>query len=136
MTLAKIRAICLKFPETTERIQWGDNLVFKVCGKIFAIASTDLPGTPLSFKCSDEDFAELIEQEGIIPAPYLARAKWVYLEKSDILTPTELARRLRISYDLVVARLPRKDSSRLRAETARGTRRRTAPSLDKKIGKN
>jgi predicted DNA-binding protein (MmcQ/YjbR family) len=128
MTLAKIRAICLKFPETTERIQWGDNLVFKVCGKIFAIASTDQPEIPLSFKCSDEDFAELIEQEGIIPAPYLARAKWVYLEKSDILTPAELARRLRISYDLVVARLPRKDSSRLRAETAHGTRRRSAAS--------
>jgi predicted DNA-binding protein (MmcQ/YjbR family) len=83
MTLAKIRAICLKFPETTERIQWGDNLVFKVCGKIFAIASTDQPEIPISFKCSDEDFAELIEQEGIIPAPYLARTKSIFSSKNE-----------------------------------------------------
>jgi predicted DNA-binding protein (MmcQ/YjbR family) len=111
MTLERMRAICLKFPQTTEQVQWGDNLVFKVCGKIFAIASLgvrlDGAGNAVAFKCTPEDFALLIECEGMIPAPYLARAHWVSVETFDILSAAELTRRLRESYDLVVAGLPK-----------------------------
>jgi predicted DNA-binding protein (MmcQ/YjbR family) len=104
----QVRAICLKFPEATEHIQWGDDLVFKVCGKMFAVAALEAVGNVLAFKCTPEEFGLLTEREGIVPAPYLARAHWVSLTKSDILSPAELARRLRESYDLVVAGLPKK----------------------------
>ena len=103
-----MRAICLKFPQATEQVQWGDDLVFKVCRKMFAVARLDSSGNVLAFKCGPEEFAMLIEREGIIPAPYLARAHWVSVETFDILSAAELIRRLRQSYDLVVAGIPKK----------------------------
>lgn len=116
MTLDRVRALCLKFPHTTEQIQWGDNLVFKIGGKMFAVANTDgNPSNALAFKCTPEEFALLIENEGIVPAPYLARAHWVSLEKFDILSAAELARRLRESYDLVFAGLPKRMQASLKS---------------------
>ncbi|MGB2672015.1 MAG: MmcQ/YjbR family DNA-binding protein [Candidatus Acidiferrum sp.] len=107
MNIDWVRDLCLTFPRTTEHIQWNA-LVFKVAGKIHAVAALEPAGVWLSFKASPETFAELIERSGIIPAPYLARAKWVALETKDALTPEELTPLLRESYDLVVAKLPRK----------------------------
>jgi predicted DNA-binding protein (MmcQ/YjbR family) len=50
-----------------------------------------------SFKCSEETFAELTERPHIVPAPYLARAKWVALERPDAIAPDELTELLRSS---------------------------------------
>ncbi len=99
---------CCRLPHVTESVQWGDNLVFKVAGKIFAIAALEPADVCLSFKCSPDDFADLTERPGIIPAPYLARAHWVALESEDALPPGELKQRLRNSYDLVVAGLTKR----------------------------
>jgi predicted DNA-binding protein (MmcQ/YjbR family) len=109
MNLERLRACCMSFPGATEQIQWGDDLVFKVGGKMSAVAATN-PAAPymLSFKCSDEGFAELLEQDGTAPAPYLARAKWVALERFDFLDDGELKSRLRQAYDLVFEKLPKK----------------------------
>jgi predicted DNA-binding protein (MmcQ/YjbR family) len=69
-----VRRYCLSLPRATETLQWGHDLVFKIGGKMFAVMNLE-PFPPwLSFKCSAEDFAELTERPGIIPAPYLARA--------------------------------------------------------------
>jgi predicted DNA-binding protein (MmcQ/YjbR family) len=103
-----IRDLCLSFPHTTEQIQWGDDLVFKVAGKIHAITVLNPARIWLCFKVSPEKFAELTERPGIIPAPYLARAKWIALETRDALSPDELTLLLRESYDMVVAKLPKK----------------------------
>jgi predicted DNA-binding protein (MmcQ/YjbR family) len=108
MNIEGVRDLCLAFPHTTEHIQWGDNLVFKVAGKIHAIALLHPAKIWLSFKVSPDKFAELTELRGIIPAPYLARAKWVALETKDALPLEELAALLRESYDMVVAKLSRK----------------------------
>src|SRR5580692_6315393 len=108
MDIDWIRDLCLSFPHTTEQIQWGDDLVFKVAGKIHAITVLNPAKIWLCFKVSPEKFAELTERPGIIPAPYLARAKWVALETKDALSSDELALLLRESYDMVVAKLPRK----------------------------
>ena len=108
MDIDWIRNLCLSFPQTTEQIQWGDNLVFKVAGKIHAISALNPARVWLCFKVSPEKFAELTERPGIIPAPYLARAKWIALETKDALSPEELTHLLRESYDMVVAKLPRK----------------------------
>jgi predicted DNA-binding protein (MmcQ/YjbR family) len=108
MDVEWLRKVCLSLPHTTEQVQWGSDLLFKVHGKMFAITPLEPAPTCLSFKCSDEAFAELTERPRIIPAPYLARAKWVALETSDAIRKEELTELLRDSYALVVAKLPKK----------------------------
>ena len=108
MTAEGVRRICLGLPAATENLQWGEHLVFKVGGKMFAVANLDGQGNTLSFKCSPEEFAELVEMEGIIAAPYLARAHWVALETWDSMPAKALAARLRRAYELIRDRLPRK----------------------------
>jgi predicted DNA-binding protein (MmcQ/YjbR family) len=108
MDVEWLRQLCLSFPGTTEQIQWGYDLLFKVAGKMFALTPLEPAPVWLSFKASPENFTELTERPNIIPAPYLARAQWVALENKDALPPEELARLLRDSYDMVCAKLPRK----------------------------
>lgn len=108
MTIEKLRAICLSFPGATEQIQWGTDLVFKVGGKMFCVVATEPAAVTLAFKCDDEGFAELVERDGVIPAPYLARAKWVALERMDALPSREVAALVRHAYDIIAAKLPQK----------------------------
>src|ERR1700732_3901138 len=103
-----LREVCLSLAGATEQIQWGSDLVFKAGGKMFAVAPLEPAPVCLSFKASGESFAELTERPNIIPAPYLARAQWVALETRDALPTEELARLLRDSYELIVAKLPKK----------------------------
>jgi len=128
MDIDWIRELCLSFPHTTEQIQWGDDLVFKVAGKIHAVTVLKPSKIWLCFKVSPEKFAELTERPGIIPAPYLARAKWVALETKDALTSDELLLLLRESYDMVVAKLPKKTREALASSKAT-VRRRSAKKL-------
>jgi predicted DNA-binding protein (MmcQ/YjbR family) len=115
MNIEWVREHCLSFPHATESVQWGNDLVFKVAGKMFAVAALE-PGDHLfSFKCTPETFGELIEQPHIVPAPYLARAHWVAFRKADALPRRETKELLRKSYDLVVAGLPKKTQAWLAA---------------------
>jgi predicted DNA-binding protein (MmcQ/YjbR family) len=108
MNVDWLREVCLSFPGATEQIQWGNDLLFKVGGKMFAVTPLEPASVFLSLKASPENFAELTERPDIIPAPYLARAQWVALQTKDALPAEELARLLRESYDMVFAKLPRK----------------------------
>src|SRR5438309_2621399 len=103
-----LRKVCLSLPGTTEQIQWGCDLVFKVGGKMYAVTPLEPAPVCLSFKAAPEKFAELTERQDIIPAPYLARAQWVALQTRDAIPAEELARLLRESYDMVFAKLPKK----------------------------
>jgi predicted DNA-binding protein (MmcQ/YjbR family) len=109
-----IRRHCLSMPHATESVQWGDKLVFKIGGKIFAILALEPAKVWLSCKCAPEVFAELIERPGIVPAPYLARNHWVALETEDALSAAEIERLIRRSYELVLAKLPKKIRAALR----------------------
>jgi predicted DNA-binding protein (MmcQ/YjbR family) len=108
MNIDQLRSLCLSFPGATEQIQWGDDLLFKVGGKMFAVAPLEPAKIWISLKASPEHFVELTERPGILPAPYLARAKWIALESQDSLSDGEIAQLLRESYELVRAKLPRK----------------------------
>ena len=108
MNVDQLRKLCLSFPGATEQIQWGYDLVFKVGGKMFAITPLEPAPVCLSFKVTPENFTELTERGGVIPAPYLARAQWIALESREALSPTELTPLLREAYELVRAKLPRK----------------------------
>jgi len=108
MNIDSLRAYCLSLPGATEGIQWDNDLLFRIAGKIFAVVSLEMSPNRFSFKCTPEEFAELTEREGIIPAPYMARNKWVTVEGFDILSRQETRRLIRDSYDMVLAKLPKK----------------------------
>ena len=123
MDSESVRAHCLSFPHATENVQWGNDLVFKIAGKMFAVMALEGPVKYImSFKCTEEKFNEVIEQEGMDPAPYMARNKWVAIERLDVLSDKELKSLLRKSYDLVVEKLPKRVREQLGAPTAAATR--------------
>jgi predicted DNA-binding protein (MmcQ/YjbR family) len=108
MDIEWIRQHCLSFPHATEQVQWGNDLVFKVGGKMFAAAPLEPAPVFVSFKCTPESFAELVERPGIRPAAYAARYHWVSLETEDALPAQETKALLRRSYQLVFEKLPKK----------------------------
>jgi predicted DNA-binding protein (MmcQ/YjbR family) len=115
MDIESVREHCLSFPNATERVQWGNDLLFCIGGKMFAVATLDSGHEiKLSFKCTPEKFAELVERDGIVPAPYVARYHWVALERFDALPARELKSHLKIAYDLVRSKLPKKIQSQLK----------------------
>jgi predicted DNA-binding protein (MmcQ/YjbR family) len=115
MNIEWVRRYCMSLPRTTEQVQWGHDLVFKVGGKMYAAGPLEPPfDVCLSFKASPEEFADLCEIAGVIPAPYMARAQWVALESWDALNAAELKRLIRQSYDLVFAKLPKKTQAALK----------------------
>ena len=115
MNLESLRSYCRRLPHVTEDVKWGNDLCFLIGGKMFAVACLDaVDRHAVSFKCPPERFAELVEQEGIIPAPYMARNHWVTLEQFDALRDAEIKEAVRVSYELVKARLPKKTQAALR----------------------
>jgi predicted DNA-binding protein (MmcQ/YjbR family) len=134
MDIDWLREFCLSLPHTTESIQWGDDLVFKIVGKMYAVVRLEprMPSPHLghahrptqsdifgqqrphvaapsvSFKCSPDDFAALIDRPGIIPAPYLARAHWVAIETDAAVSRAELQGWLSQAHALIFAKLSKK----------------------------
>ncbi len=102
-------AYCGSLKATNHVVQWGDSSVWKVGGKIFAICSTWGEGSHnrISFKCSDLGYTILCEQDGIVPAPYLARAKWVQIEDPGAMSDDELKRYIETAYVIVMGKLTR-----------------------------
>jgi predicted DNA-binding protein (MmcQ/YjbR family) len=129
MNLSRFRDLCLALPAVTEQLQWGDDAVFKVGGRMFSVAATSAaPRYVCSFKCAADTFAELCERPGLAPAPYLARAQWVAAEEWDALTAREYAALIPNAYELVKAKLSRSAQAALAppAPARRGVRARTA----------
>jgi predicted DNA-binding protein (MmcQ/YjbR family) len=104
MNVDSVRGYCLSFPQARENLQWGETLCFKVNGKIFVMLSLESVPASLCLKCSPERFAELCEQEGIKPAPYVGRYKWVLLQRLDVLSDEELKDLVRQSYEMVAGK--------------------------------
>ena len=105
MTLDKLRGLCLSFPGVTEDIKWGHDICFSVGQKMFCVTSEE---GGASFKVSDEEFEVLTGRNGIVPAPYLARNKWVFVREFSSLKYKEWEHFIAQSYSLVRSRLPRK----------------------------
>lgn len=108
MDFERAKALCRTFPGATEDTKWGADLVFSVGARMFAVTRNDTPARGMSFKVDDERFLELTDRPGIIPAPYLARAKWIYIENEKALGDAEAEALLRRSYELVFAKLTKK----------------------------
>jgi predicted DNA-binding protein (MmcQ/YjbR family) len=125
MTVDSIRSFCLSCPQAKENLQWGDDLCFKVGGKIFAVLALGSVPQGLSFKCTPEKFAELVEQEGIIPAPYVGRYKWVFLERLDVLPWTELEALIQQSYEMVSTKVAKPKRRKKKSPTGRKSKGRS-----------
>jgi predicted DNA-binding protein (MmcQ/YjbR family) len=108
MDFEAAKALCRTFAGSTEEIKWGCDAVFSVGGKMFAVTGSEAPAAGISFKVEDERFLELNDRPGIIPAPYLARARWVRIDSAGALDDREAAELLRRSYQLVFAKLTKK----------------------------
>lgn len=114
MRLPALRQFALSLPHTTVVNQWG-GLVFKVAEKVFFMISLDAETIEgVIFKCAPDEFDELTDVDGIAQAPYFAKRHWVRMADLDALPRKELERRIRRSYDLVVANLPKKVQAGLR----------------------
>ena len=108
-----LRKLALSLPGSTETIQWGDNRVFKVGGKMFAVSGYE-PDSLYSFKVDDDRFLELSDQAGMRPAPYLARAKWVQVDVSQCDLPSvDLEDLVKRSYEIIFDKLPKKTQKEL-----------------------
>jgi predicted DNA-binding protein (MmcQ/YjbR family) len=107
MSIDFLREFCKKLPAATEDIKWGQDLCFCVGGKMFCV--TGLEGTfSASFKVTDEEFDDLAVADGMEPAPYMARHKWILVSKSSSLKKKEWEKYIRQSYELVASKLPKK----------------------------
>ena len=116
MDIESVRKFCLSLPHADEKVQWGNDLLFRIGEKMFAVAALEPShGVALSFKCTPEKFVELVEQQGIIPAPYMARHYWVGLERFDALPDRELKPLLKNAYQMVLEKLPKKAQAALAA---------------------
>lgn len=123
MNVDSVRDYCLSFPRTKETLQWGETLCFKIGGKIFAMLSLAAVPPTLCFKCSPERFADLCEQEGIRPAPYVGRYKWVLLERLDVLGDAEIEDLIQQSHHMVAPK--GKTKTKLKGKLSRS--RKTSP---------
>ena len=114
MTVESLRKFLLSLPHVEETMQWGDNLVFwvgdkHIGGKMFALAN--LGGGSkgvLSFSAGPERYYELLEIEGVFPAPYMARIFWVAIKRYDVFPSAELQELLRNAHQLTYAKLPKR----------------------------
>ena len=95
--------------------QWGDASVGKVGGKIFAIYSiwNDSDEWHVAFKCSDMSFEMLPELDGITPAKYLARAKWVNVAVNSELSMKDISAYITEAHRLVASKLTRNTKEEL-----------------------
>jgi predicted DNA-binding protein (MmcQ/YjbR family) len=113
MNIEEIREICLQLPSVTEDIKWEKDLCFLVGGKMFLVVVLDQLPTSASFKVAEEDFEAICWQEGFIPAPYLARAKWVQIADIQLINHQEWKNYIAQSYRLIKEKLPKKVKAEL-----------------------
>jgi predicted DNA-binding protein (MmcQ/YjbR family) len=102
-----IQKICLSLPAVTEDVKWDNDLCFSIGGKMFCVVSLE-PPFKCSFKVPDEDFEELSNTDGFMPAPYMARAKWVTVTKPTAIGKKEWNDYISRSYELIKAKLTKK----------------------------
>jgi len=107
-----VREFLLGLPHVVETAQWG-GIVFWVGdkgigGKMFVMLNTDAGELPISYPAGQERMAELVELEGIIPAPYMARIFWVAAERWDVFRMSEWQNELTAAHAMTFAKLPPK----------------------------
>ena len=124
-SVAKAHAACKAQPGTTYDVKWGKDECYSVGGKMFAVIGPGgTHGGPkgaawsIGFKVEDHRFLELTDREGIIPAPYMAKHKWVLVQDPKKVSDAELKELIARSHALILSKLPKKLQAKLAAEPA------------------
>lgn len=108
MNIEDIREICLKQPKATEDVKWGHDLAFSIAEKMFCVVGLSETPTSASFKVKEDEFEDVCARTGFIPAPYMARHKWVMIEDVNLMSKKEWQHYIAQSYQLVFEKLPAK----------------------------
>ena len=112
VTFASLNQFLLTLPHAQTNVQWGDDNVYKIGGKLFAMVGEGR----VSFKVDPADLLDWLDLPGVKPAPYLARAQWVSADLTQF-EQERLEAGLRRSYELIFAKLTRKIQATLRGPT-------------------
>ena len=107
MNLEEIQNFCLSLPSATEDVKWGNDLAFCIAKKMFCVCSLE-GAFSVSLKVTSEEFDELSISEGVMPAQYVARYKWITILESTRFSNAEWKHFIKQSYELVLAKLPKK----------------------------
>ncbi len=115
--LERVRSHLLKLTRVAETLQWGGNLVYwtmdkAIGGKMFALIDTEAGemaagvNAVIAFAAGPTRKLDLLKIEGVVPAPYLARAHWVALQHWQALPMADLLQELTAAIEYVFDRLP------------------------------
>ena len=104
MNLELLEKICGKLKGTTKDIKWENDLCFLVGEKVFCVTGLE-PPLAVSFKVLPEEFIDLTNRAGIVPAPYLARYKWILIKDMNALSKQEWQYYIEQSYNLIFSKL-------------------------------
>ena len=104
-SVAKVKAYCKSLPGATYDVKWGKDHCYSVGGKMFAVVG---PDGSMSFKVEDGRFLELTDRPGMIPAPYMAKHKWVLVQDLKKADETEVQALVKRSHELIFAKLSKK----------------------------
>jgi predicted DNA-binding protein (MmcQ/YjbR family) len=109
MQFGKLAAWCHTLPHARAERKWGNTQVFMLEKKMFALFILDERERPIELWCKVDDdvFLSYTDQPGIRPAPYLARAKWIAMEK-HAMTDAMARSTLRRAHEIVFAKLPKR----------------------------
>jgi len=107
MTLDEYNKFCATLPQSEHVVQWGGMDVWKVGGKLFAMARAKDGNFQLTFKASDIGYEVMKDMTGLRPAPYLASRgmKWIQHYAAPGLDDAALKEHIRLSYDMAIKRL-------------------------------
>ena len=109
MNIVQIQKFCASLPHALSERKWEIDYVHTIGSKMFAVVFVDRAGRPhVSFKVDDDLFLQYADRPGFIPAPYLARAKWVQVKDLKQIGDAELRALIQRSYHLVAAKLTKK----------------------------
>ena len=106
MSRAFVNATCAAYPGAEVSDPWGGGHdAWKVGGKMFALVGALNDG--LFAKCPDVETADMLKDAGVaVRAPYFHKS-WV-LVPFETASEDELAHRIRVSYDTIRSKLPKK----------------------------
>ena len=110
MDLQPLVDFCRTLPHTVEDVKWGNDLVFSIeGGKMFCVFGMENGRwTGMSFKVDDDRFLAMTDRPQFVPAPYMARARWVLLRDLKGIGLDELEGLIRRSHHLYFAKLPKR----------------------------
>jgi predicted DNA-binding protein (MmcQ/YjbR family) len=110
--LKKLRPICGGLEDMEETVKWGNDSVFQVNAKMFAIVGEWRGDLCLTVKVGREAMGVFLQDERYFEAPYVGKHGWVSLRLNPPLDWEEIGELVRGSYELVRSPKPRSRPAR------------------------